>query len=70
MKDYEIKRMSREYIELIINEPLESKYRLVESIYLRAYLTGFMSSLFNRTYVSKLERLSDGKVIIKIISYE
>lgn len=69
LRDFRIERVSNEYTELVIHESFETLQDLEDITYVRGYITGFISKLFNRTYVAKEEKINRKTIKLKIVPY-
>ncbi len=69
LRDFRIERVSNEYTELVIHESFETLQDLEDITYVKGYVAGFISKLFNRTYVAKEEKINRKTVKLKIVPY-
>ncbi|OYT27048.1 MAG: hypothetical protein B6V02_00560 [Thermoprotei archaeon ex4572_64] len=66
---YEIKKISKERTEILIENGFESRSGLQGLTYLKAYIAGFLSRMFKETYTVKEEKIDNKRVIIKIMPH-
>gem|GEM_PF-1964967 len=69
LRSYEIKNISKERTEILIENGFENRSGLQGLTYLKAYITGFLSRMFEETYTVKEERVDNKRVIIRITPY-